>query len=270
MRLININNLLFPNQFLKEICNHFIITKKERFKNKFVFASLKMPQDTLEAKLDVRKGPLADIFPLFDPSTIQEANGIMARRESMPQIRNEWLWAADFPMYAVEGGEAFLYLAPKEHNLMFRDIDNATTQLLATGNYVPPKEGIDEVVAAAAAGKALKVKISDLQLEKYDPNDEYGFFNVNPDNTDSLNPAQKLLVQAIYGASKPGKRVYVLDSEYVKNTLKGKEESAISRASRLDGADYGSRFDADDRYVGGPYGGLLGVLKEAPKAPQKK
>ena len=229
-----------------------------------------MPQGTLEAKLEVRRGALAQTFPLFDPSTLQEANGIMARREPMPEIRNEWLWTADFSMYRVEGGEAFLYFAPREHNLIFRDVDNATTQLSTNGNYIPPKEGIDEVVAAAAAGKALKVKISDLQLQKHNPNDHYGFFDVNPDDTGSLNPSQRLLVQAIYGASKPGNRVYVLDSEYVKNTLRGKEESAIARASWLDGAFNGSWFSAVGRYVGDANLGLLGVLKEAPKAPQKK
>ena len=47
-----------------------------------------MPQGTLEAKLEVRRGALAQTFPLFDPSTLQEANEIMARRKLMPEIRN--------------------------------------------------------------------------------------------------------------------------------------------------------------------------------------
>ncbi len=227
-----------------------------------------MAQETLEAKLTVRRGRLKDIVPLFDPGTLQEAKEIMALRESMPGIKDKWLWTADFPMYTVEKGEAFLYFAPKEYNLIFRDIENATAQLRKTGNYTPAPEGINEVAAAAAAGKALKIKISDLKLQKHNQNDEFGYFDVDPDNTDSLNPSQKLLVQAIYGTSRPGDGVYVLDSEYVKEALKGKEGSAIARASRLDGAYYGSRFDADDRKVGTPLS-LLGVLKEAPKAPQK-
>ena len=209
-----------------------------------------MQQDTLEAKLEFKPGKLADIAPLFVPGTIQEANEIMALRDSMPQIRNEFLWTADFPMYRIEDGEAFLYFAGKEHNLVLRDVENAAAQLISTGNYIPPKEGIDEVVATAAAGKALKIKISSLNLQKHSPNDEYGFFDVNPDNLDLLNEDQRKLVNAIYGTSKPGNMVYILDSEYVKHALKGKEESAIARASGLGGADYGSRFYAGDRDVG--------------------
>ena len=226
-----------------------------------------MPQETLEARLEVGRGPLAEIFPQFEPSTLQEANEIMALRKSMPEIKSEWLWTADFSMYRVEGEDTFLYFAPKEYNLIFRDIKNATSQLLKTDNYFPSKEGINEVVAAANSGKAIKIKISDLQLVK--DNDEYGHFDVDPDNLDSLNDAQRSFVKTVYGNSKPGNRVYVLTSDYVKEQLKGKEDSAIARASGLGGADDGSRFDARDSVVGFAGYGLLGVLKEAPKAPQK-
>ena len=150
-----------------------------------------MPE-TLEQKLEVRRGALAQIFPLFDPSTLREANEIMALGGSMPHIRNEFLWTADSSMYRAEDGEAFLYFAPKEHNLIFRDFDNAIAQLRSTRNYFPPQEGINEVIAAASAGKALKIKISDLKLIK--DNDEYGHFDVNLDNLDSLNESQMQLV----------------------------------------------------------------------------
>ncbi len=223
---------------------------------------LKMSPETLEARLGVRKGPLADILPLFDLGTLKEAHGIMDSRRSMPEIRAESLWAADFPMYRVEDGEAFLYFAPRENNLIFRDVENATNQLLDPGkyNYFPPQEGINEVVAAAAAGKALKIKISDLQLQNQDS--EHGFFDVNPDDLDLLNKPQRQLVNAIYGTSRTGTRVYVLNSEYVKETLKGREGSAIARVSGLGGADVGPGplFTACGRGVGDSVG-LLGVLK---------
>ena len=219
----------------------------------------------LESKLnfEVRRGPLAQTFPLFEPDTLRHAHEAMALRHSMPNLENEVLWTADFSMYRSEGGEAFVYFAPREHNLIFRDIKNAAGQLLETGNYIPPKEGINEVVAAAA-GKALKTKISDLELIK--DNEEYGHFDVDPDNLDSLNAAQRQLVQAIYGNSRPGNRVYILNSEYVNKKLEGKEDSAIARASGLGRAGGGSWLDAGGWCVGDV--GLLGVLK-APKAPQK-
>ena len=203
------------------------------------------------------------------PGTEQHAREAMLLRESKPELLNKWIWTADFSMYRKEGEESFLYFASGEHNLIFRDITNATRQLTTTGNYIPPKKGIDDVVSSAAAGKTLKLKILDLELVKDNPSDDYGHFDVDPDNLDALNPAQRSFVQTIYGNSRAGNRVYVLTSDYVKNTLKGKEDSAIARASRLGGAGSGSRFSADDRGVGFADCGLFGVLKEAPKAPAK-
>ena len=231
-----------------------------------------MPQETLEAR--VKTGPLAEIFPLFDPSTLHHADEAMAFREQHPGEKNVPIWTANFPMYTKEADEGFLYFTRREHNLFFRALENEATRLpainqLLSGNYIPPKDGIDEVVAAANEGKALKIKISDLQLQKHNPNDEYGFFDIEPDNLDALNPTQKSFVQAIYGNSRSGTRVYVLTSDYVTNTLRRKEKSAIVRASRLYRADVGSWFSAVGRGVGDAYLGLLGVLKNAPKAPQK-
>ena len=204
------------------------------------------------------------------PGTEQHAREAMLLRESKPELLNKWIWTADFSMYRKEGEESFLYFASGEHNLIFRDITNATRQLTTTGNYIPPKKGIDDVVSSAAAGKTLKLKILDLELVKDNPSDDYGHFDVDPDNLDALNPAQRSFVQTIYGNSRAGNRVYVLTSDYVKNTLKGKEDSAIARASGLGGADFGSWFLADGRNVDGADFGLLGVLKEAPKAPPQK
>ena len=231
-----------------------------------------MPQETLEAR--VKTGPLAEIFPLFDTSTLRHADEAMAFREQHPDKKNVPLWTANFSMYRKEADESFLYFTRREHNLFFRALENEATRLptitqLLSGNYIPPKDGIDEVVAAANEGKALKIKISDLQLQKHNPNDEYGFFDIELDNLDALNPTQKSFVQAIYGNSRPGTRVYVLTSDYVTNTLKRKEESAIARASRLGWAGIGSGFCAGGWVVGSADGGLLGVLKDAPKAPQK-
>ena len=225
-----------------------------------------MPQKTLEAR--VKTGPLAEIFPLFDPSTLYHADEAMVFREQHKDKENVTLLTANFSMYRKEAEEGFLYFTRREHNLLFRALENEETRLTAinqllSGNYIPPKKGIDEVVAAAKNEEALRIKISDLKLKKHDPNDAYGFFDIDPDNLDALNPTQKSFVQAIYGSSRPGIKVYVLTSDYVTNTLRGREDSAIARASTLSGADFGSRLDADGGLVGLAYSGLLGVLKNA-------
>ena len=226
------------------------------------------PLEARVGNVEYIPGPLLSAHSRIVPGTEQHAHKVMLLRESKPELKNKWVWTADFSMYKKEGEDAFLYFAPREHNLIFRDIENATNQLIRTGNYIPSKPGIDEVVASVAAGKTLKIKISDLQLVKDNLSDAYGHFDVDPDNLDALNPDQKSFVKAIYGNSKPGNRVCVLTSDYVKNELRGKEGSALARASGLGRAVSGSGFSASDWGVDYGYG-LLGVLKEVPKAPQK-
>lgn len=235
-----------------------------------------MPEtQTLERKLEVRTGPLAEIFPLFDASTIQHAHEIMTDRRTDPSLRNKWFRTADFPMYKVEGTEAVLYFAPREHNLIFRDIRNATSQLLQSQNYVPTKEGIEEVVAASEKGAVLKVKLSDLRLQGND--NEWRYFEIDTSNPNSLNVAKKAFAERVYGQGNEfaenmrtlneyginKTRIFVLTPDYVKRKLKGKEDSAIARVSRLVWFGGGSGFDAVGRDVDDADGGLRGVLKES-------
>ncbi len=243
-----------------------------------------MPEaQTLERKLEVRTGPLAEIFPLFDASTIQHAHEIMTDRRTDPSLRNEWCRTADFPMYKVEDTEAVLYFAPREHNLIFRDIRNATSQLLQSQNYVPTKEGIEEVVAASETGAVLKVKLSDLRLQGND--NEWRYFEIDTSNPNSLNVAERAFAERVYGQGNEfaenmrtlneyginKTKIFVLTPDYVKRKLKGKEDSAIARASGLVGFDGSSGFDAVSWCVGDALYGLRGVLKESAEggAPEK-
>ena len=240
-----------------------------------------MSSSTLETTLEVKRGPLADIFPLFDASTIQHAHEIMNARRTDHSLRNQWLWTADFPMYRAENGEAVLYFAPRENNLIFRNVQDATSQLLSTQNYVPTREGIDEVVAAANSDRALRVKLSDLRLQGND--NEWRYFEINTSNPSSLNPTERAFAERVYGQceeftenmrmlqedGKTSTRIYVLNPDYVKSKVKG--DSAIARASRLGRFDYDSVFYAEVGLVGGRYDGLRGVLKKSAEgaAPRK-
>src|SRR3989344_1241434 len=114
---------------------------------------IQMPETTTPGSgLEIRVGDLAEIFQLFDPSTIQHSHEIMRDSITEPDpkirqaLRNQRLWTADFNMYRVENGQEIHYFAPREHNLIFRDIERATSQLLTTDNYVPSEEGIEEIV----------------------------------------------------------------------------------------------------------------------------
>lgn len=234
---------------------------------------------TLERKLDVKTGVLVDVFPLFDDSTIQHAHELMTARRTDASLRNLWFWTADFPMYRVEDKEAVLYFAAREQNLIFRDIQNATSQFLTNQNYVPTKEGIDEVVEASNRGAVLKVKLSDLRLQGNDK--EWKYFEVDTWNPASLLPAERTFAERVYGQGDEfaknmqmlrevgmnTTRVYVLSPDYVKSKVRG--NGAIARASRLGGFDGVSRFDADGRGVDNSNNGLRGVLKESAEGAAK-
>ena len=232
-----------------------------------------MPQETLENRLtnaEYVSGPLLNAHSRVVPGTELESHEIKALRKLKPELRNLGAWTNNFSMYRVEHDNAlgendvFLYFTGREHNLGFRYIQNFTSQLLESSHNYVPKEGIQEVVDAAGRGEVLRIRISDLQLI-HNPGDDFGYFE-----TKNMNDVQRRFTEAIYGREeKPGDRVYVLTSDYVKKQLKGKEDSAIARASRLGGAGSGSRFSADDRGVGFADCGLFGGLKEAPKAPAK-
>ncbi len=232
-----------------------------------------MTSATLEKMLEVKTGPLAQIYPLFEPDSLQHAHEIMTARRTDSSLQNRWFWTADFPMYSVEDGEEVLYFAGRDHNLMFRDIQNATSQLLRSQNYVPPKEGIGEVVAASKTGTVLRVKLSDLKLER--ENDEWGYFKIDTSNPDSLNLTQRAFAERVYGqgaefaenmqmlqkAGKEATRIYVLNPDYVKSEVKG--DGAIARASWLGRFGGSLRFFAGGRGVDDPYCSLRGVLRKS-------
>lgn len=222
------------------------------------------------SQLEVKNGTwLGEIYSLFEPSTIKHAHEIMALRKFIPNLSRESLFTADFSMYRVEDGEVFLYFAPREYNLIFRDIENAADQLQSTGFYIPPKEGVDEVVAAAREGKVLKTKVSDLQLQKVMNNDyRYGYFDVDFDNIDSLNLARSQLVQAIYGTPWPDTKVSVLYPEYVKMSYRGGCD-ALATYSKLAWIMGFSEFSAMGNFYRVQHG-LLGVLKEEYREPEKE
>jgi len=203
-------------------------------------------------------GTLLDTYNQLDPSTIQHARDVMNERRTNEVLRRQWFRTADHSMYTSEDGEAILYFAGRDNNLIFQNIDEAVKQLTETNNYKPTKEGIEQVVESAKLGKTLRVKISDLKLET--DNDEHGHFNINTKNYDNLNPEQRKFAEKVHGEGKDFVEnmkmlkdsriettgVYVLNSEYGKEHAK---DSPISRASWLGDFDGSSIFDANCGYV---------------------
>ncbi len=192
------------------------------------------------------------------PETISLARELTKERISNKPLRDTGFWTRDFPMYYVKNGEAVLDL-DEANNLVFENIDDAVKQLLETHNYVPSKKDAARVKKSVASGNGVHVVLSKLDLKKY--NNEWGYFEINTTNPDSLNPEQSKLAERIYGLGADFNesmlvlknsginttRVYVLNPEYVKQKA-GK--GAVGRASWLDSFGGYSNFDAGGRNVG--------------------
>jgi len=213
-------------------------------------------------------GSLKNALSQVDTSTVLHAHEIVKERRDNVNLRNQWFWTADFPMYRMEDGEAVLYFAPREHNYLLKNIDDAIAQIKATGNYKLKPEDIDAVVKSAESGITLKVKLFDLKLQKHD--DEFSYFEIDTKNYRKLNKSQRALAERVHGAGKEfsasmkmlnkagiGKtKIYVLNPEYVKeNTTDG----AIGRASWLGSFGNDSIFRASSRNIDSNYGCLRGV-----------
>ena len=162
-----------------------------------------MTTQLFEGTLETLVGPLVQTFPQLKLATILHSDQLIREMMTNPELRNLWLCTADAALYTMERegrkDEAILYLGRGETNPVFNDIEVAAKELIRLGNYVPP---IKHVEAVKSAESTLRVKLSDLRLERDDPklrNNEWGYFKIETANYHKLNPEQRRVAERVYG-----------------------------------------------------------------------
>ncbi|MBI5390155.1 hypothetical protein HZB02_01590, partial [Candidatus Woesearchaeota archaeon] len=160
------------------------------------------------------------------------------------------------------------YFGGRAANPLMANMEEAASQLIKTGNYLVPAVQRDAVLASVNEGTTLKVKLADLDLERYD--DEFSFFTINSAALETLNSAQHALGDRVYGALQQymgilaekritKTRIYFLNPGYVKKVVKKAMvdvektidgDIAVARASWLDNFNLNSIFSASGRNVG--------------------
>jgi len=240
-------------------------------------------QSIEERTLETLLGPLAQTFPQFKRDTILHSDQLTTERRANHELRNQWFYTGDGPMYTVEKegrrDEAFLYLSRGRTNPVFNNIGEATQQLIRTGNYILPNEKRGEIDAVIKAEDTLKVKLSDLRLRGDD--NVLRYFEIDTANYDGLNEHQRRVAERVYGSGNEfvenmkmfnengirTTRIYFLNPDYVKRNAP--KDGALARASRLNGFGNDSRFYANNRIVDSRSGlrGVRNVVAEgdAPK-----
>ncbi len=216
--------------------------------------------------------------------TVSHSYEIMKERIKNNELRERWYFTADFPMYTVENDKVILYFAKREHNLIFRHIDDAVKQIKETRDYTPSLDEMNEIKESVKIGETIKIDLSELNLQKH-TDDELCYFEISTasksenesNNYDSLNKTQRKFAEMVYGKGEDFKevmkmlkdnkmektRIYVLNPEYVKK--KAKNGNAISRASWVNRFLMNSNFDAGVHNVGSAGGCIRAVLDAKPK-----
>ncbi len=237
----------------------------------FIYENLFSVSD-MTLDLIIARGNLKQALAQLDSATVLHSAEIMRERRTNEEVRRGFwtvgFWTADFPLYAVEGGEAVLYVGNRDNNLVFKNFGEAFEQLMSTGNYRP---GLEEAEKVMKAETTLKVAISDLKLAA--DNDEYGHFEIKTEQPLlNLNLTQKALVERVHSSGKDlslnmqmlnnagikETRGYTLTSDYVKKHAK---ESPFARVCWLSGFYDDSNFSALNRLFGGDIGALLGARR---------
>jgi hypothetical protein len=224
------------------------------------------------ANLETITGSLENALAKADRRTIQHAWEITNDRRTQTELREQWFWTADFPMYRLEDGEAVLYFAAGEYNLVFANIGDAAPQIKATGNYMPSKKDEARVVRSGRGGKTLRIPLSDLALQE--ENAERCFFEIDTAGYAALNPAQRALAERIYGKGEDFRlnmkvlreegriaatKIYVLNPKYIREHAR---TGAIGRVSWLDDFYDGLLFIVLDRDISSANGFLRAVPLE--------
>ena len=223
---------------------------------------------TQESKLENIVGRLDKTLPQVVPSTIQHAAQIVTAQRDKPELRGQWYWPADFAFYGIETiegkEEVMLYIGEGKNNLMFRNIKDASAQLLSGDhNYRPKNEDSGAVMRDKST---LCVKLSDLRLEGEEK--ECRYLEISTVNYGTLNGAERELAERVYGQgddfvknmqsfadnSITSVTIYVLAPDYVKAALSSEhmaglpdvlqDRKTIARAARLGAFGGGARFDA--------------------------
>src|SRR3989338_11347114 len=117
-----------------------------------------MPSDNLEILVNV-SCPLHKAFPQLKEGSIRYSDQVTSERLTNEDLRSIWFFTADFPMYHIDGKEAFLDLS--RLNPGFENIDDFCSQIRETNNYHVPKRDAQRVRNSKST---IKAPLSKLEL----------------------------------------------------------------------------------------------------------
>jgi hypothetical protein len=197
---------------------------------------------TLNKELINSKGPFIEAYSRLDPQTIFHADEIMEERKSNYNLRNYNFWTADTAIYAIEDGEAILYLTRGSDNPIFNNLEDVYKILKGKYNdyYSYP---LVQTIPFLGHDKILKIELSKLKY-KEDPYSwepcPINYFTMGSKYS-TLNKVEKKFAKKIFGNSplfpkqnKNKAAIFTFTPEYVKEKLAFKNNCVLLTPCKLD------------------------------------
>jgi hypothetical protein len=237
------------------------------------------------------------------PETIQRASEIQRRRVKYPGDMIYYVFTGDGCVYNVEGGQPVFYFTNTALNPIFKqeNIADAVRRIEESKNYKVKADDFSLIQREAAKdnGDARRYVLSDLGLTRFDDGakgDTTSFYEINTENFDKLNEAQRALAEQVHGKGRRFRKtmkslrkygisktkICVLNPEYVQSVAKdgpvarvgdlyGYLRYGIAYYSETSGNDTLNlndyNFSAGEGRIGTFHDYIFGVPREAPKKP---
>ena len=215
-------------------------------------------------------GQFSEAYDQIVPGTMLHVDELQVARQIDPSLRKFSFHTADGIIYYFCDGIPFLAITRERDNLFLQHIDDASDQLVCTGNYRPSAE---DVASALASPNTVHINLTSLHVEG--DNTEWGYLTFSPNQYDALNPEERRLAERVHGSGSAfvatmnmlrdaeieQTRLSVLRPEYVAEQTR---QGAVVRVSWLSYINYYSTYDTVHYIHGG--GILRGV--PLPKAKQ--
>ena len=230
---------------------------------------------TSEPKYEIKTGPLAETYGLFNPLTINTGAEISADRIRIKELRSTWFYVANASLATKRAGKLLLGISGRTaFNVVFGTDTEKTCQELRNTGYIhlnPVKR--DLILRLEQQGEVTFIDPNDLKLEGEDA--EYRQFSIRPKSYErNITIARLPFIHAGYGSGDMLRQVMNnLDTNRITKTTifamnpdhaaeNVKDDEIIARASWLDYFDDVSFFDASVCVVN-LRGALRGVLNPA-------
>jgi len=219
--------------------------------------------ETQPQKYDIERGPLAETYGLFVPSTINTGAQISVDRIADASLHGEWFYTANLPLATKRGGKLLFGMGGNSaFTAVFgRNTAQVCQELIDTGYIHLSPEQRNLMLRLEKSGEVIFVDPKDMKLKGQE--DEYREFPIRTESYGKdVTVARMPFVQAGYGSGDMLRqvmdnlqrkvrieetKVFMMSPDHAAEAVKDGE--MVAQASRLDNFGEESYFDAVVRYV---------------------